>query len=372
MQIQPQSPLFIAGIIAAVGILLVVIWLVTVVLRIIFDREPEFPAWQPPYRIDPMLNPETTWARRQMWQQHAQSDALPPPLESGPFAARKILTDGQGIKLRGWRVTGLRLTQFDAYGRVGRTQTIAPQRAVKRMNRVLAKAADMSEAALRRSLLPVARELVKPFMKKAKRTPRLPLALDVRLKAPRGEARIFFELYQWNGAAWDIMDAWEPDMLIATSSVQENFTYALGGLRSGEKPRQFAMRLRDDLVRILANALEMPVPSVFESTGPVPIPPAGAMSDGTIPVPTGAHAPVPMVIADDTSRIQAVTPPQTPKVPARDETSETMPASLPEAMPTEPLDTDDDIRDESTAMLAAPQPPAPPDETMPSDDPPPP
>lgn len=377
MQLQPDNPLFIAGLIAAVGILLVIIWLVTVVLRIIFDREPEFPAWQPPYRVDPMLNPETTWARRQMWQQHAQSDVLPTPTDGGLFAARKILTDGQGVKLRGWRVTGLRLTQFDAYGRVGRTQTIGSSRALKRMNRLLSKSGDLSESALKKALAPVADDLAKPFIKRAKRTLRLPVAFDMRLKAQRGEARLFFELYQWTGITWEMIDAWEPDMLIATSSVQENFTYSVGGQRPPEKPRQFRERLRDDLVRLMANALAVPVPSMFETTGPMPVPTIPMRAeDQMLPPVTSAMASIPMVIADDTSRIQAVTPPVTPKVEdspqESDATLESIPSSLPESIIEPPLEQANFPLDESTAMLPKPDSPSSPepDERATPDDPP--
>ncbi len=305
MPLQSDNPLFIAGVVAALGILLIIIWLLTVIIRLVFDRDPGFPAWQPPYRINPMLNPDTNAGRRQLWQQQAQSDALPMPCEPASYFARKVLVGSDGTKLRGWQVTDIRLSQYDAYGRLARTQSIASSRAVKKLNKAIKKGEKWTPTQIQNSALSSTKMLMKDFGKRLKRTPTLPISMDIRLRGMRGEVRLFFELYECEVSHWLLLDAWEPDMSVVGNSLQENYTYAFTGQRQGETLKQFRARLQDEIRRTLTSMLTRPQSIASPDSAVVPavppeIPPP---SPETTPMP-----PVPTMIADDTAQIKAVKP----------------------------------------------------------------
>ena len=109
--------------IGVVAIVLILLWVISVIVRLLFSRPPTFAAWQPPYVITPLMDPNSTNGRRQLWQQHAQSDTLPLPCSPGSYMVRKLLIGSSGVKLSGWHVTGLRISQYDRYGRVARSQS---------------------------------------------------------------------------------------------------------------------------------------------------------------------------------------------------------------------------------------------------------
>jgi hypothetical protein len=90
----------------------------------------------------------------------------------------------------------MRISQYDMYGRVARSQTLASNRVVKRVDLVLRKASGKSPDKLERMLRPAANGLFNDFARRLKRTPTLPVALDIRLRGLHGEVRIVFELYQ--------------------------------------------------------------------------------------------------------------------------------------------------------------------------------
>ncbi|MFQ3566041.1 MAG: hypothetical protein SNJ59_03490 [Aggregatilineales bacterium] len=249
--IDPTNPLHAALLLGAGGILLILIWMLTVILRLIFVRPPTFTTWQPPYTMMPLLDPNSTGGRRQLWQQHAQSDALPLPCVSGSFMARKIALGMNGVKLDRWRVTALRLSQYDMYGRVARTQVVASQRVVNRIDRAVRKSAKLTPKRAQSLLRPAANRLMRTFWRKIKRTPGLPIALDLRLRGLHGEVRILFELHQCVEGRWQRIDQWEPEMNVMSGFIYENFTYALYGQQAGETPRQFRKRLRNDLTQAL-------------------------------------------------------------------------------------------------------------------------
>jgi hypothetical protein len=256
------NPLHIALIIGAGGILLILIWMLTIILRLLFARPPIFTTWQPPYVFTPLMNPNTTTGRRQLWQQHAQSDTLSLPCSPGNFMARKVLIGMNGGKLAGWRVTAMRISQYDMYGRVARSQTIAPKSVVKRMDWTVRKSAKLSPKRAERVVRPAAKRLLRDFRKRIKRNPSLPIALDIRLKGTHGEVRIVFELHQCIENHWQMVDQWEPEMTILSGSLFENFTYSLHGQRPGEKKRQFAQRLQKELTQVLAAMVQQPPPLV--------------------------------------------------------------------------------------------------------------
>jgi hypothetical protein len=258
--IDLSNPLHIALLIGAAGILLILVWMLTIILRLLFSRPPVFTTWQPPYVYMPLMNPESTVGRRQLWQQHAQSDALPLPCSSGTFMARKVLIGMNGEKLGGWRVSAMRISQYDMYGRVARSQTVATKGIVNTLDRAVRKRSKLSGEKLQRAVRPAANALLKEFRKRSKRTPTLPIALDIRFTGIHGEVRIVFELYQCVDNRWQMVDQWEPEMTVLSGSITENFTYSLFGQRPSETNRQYRQRLLNDLTQLLTAMIQPPPP----------------------------------------------------------------------------------------------------------------
>ena len=218
------------GIIVVVVVLL---WVLTVIVRLLFSRPPTLPAWQPPYVITPLIDPNSTNGRRQLWQQHAQSDILPAPCAPGEYMVRKLLIGSNGVKLSGWRVTGMRISQYDRYGRVARSQTILPKGTVKALDRAVRKSASLAWEKAERAVRPLRKTLTKSLLKKStKQNAILPVALDIRLVGMHGEVGILFELYGCVGGDWHEIDHWEPEMRVVNGSIHENFTYTLLGQMS--------------------------------------------------------------------------------------------------------------------------------------------
>jgi hypothetical protein len=296
---QPQTVLI--GIVA-VGVGLVVIWLITVIVRVLFSRPPVFPVWQPTYVQNPHLPPESPQARRQMWQHHASSDTLPMPNAGVAYAARKLLLGSDGAKLGRWEIVGVRLVQYDMYGRVQRTNTIAP----RKVGQGLAKLARANtnprrpltrEAAVRR-VRPLVKAALREFLPRLKNSAALPIAVDVRFRGQRGEVRILFELYASDGRAWALLDAWEPELILMAGALLENFTYTLFGQGPNEKGREFRRRLETELTGLLAAMVEAP-PAVQEAAlaararprkapAPTQAVPRPAAQAGVSPVAAGA------------------------------------------------------------------------------------
>lgn len=260
LNIDLSNPLHIALLIGAAGILLILLWMLTIILRLLLSRPPVFTTWQPPYVYMPLMNPESTIGRRQLWQQHAQSDALPMPCSAGNFLARKVLIGMSGEKLAGWQVSGMRISQYDMYGRVARSQTVAHKGVVKSLDRAMRKRHKLTGDRLDKAVRPAARGLLKEFRKRSKRTPSLPIALDIRFTGLHGEVRIVFELFQCISDQWQMVDQWEPEMTVLSGSITENFTYSLFGQRPSETNRQYRQRLEKDLVQMLSAMIQPPPP----------------------------------------------------------------------------------------------------------------
>ncbi len=283
-----DSRVIVIGIVIALFVALILIWVATMIVRLIFSQTPIFPNWQPPYTTSNYLDPNSLAGRRALWQPHAQSDTLPVPCYAGTFSARKVLTNMNGEKLGGWQVVGIRLNQYDMYGRVSRSQVIAAPRTVKRLNNLAKRSARLTAKAAERQTRGIAKELAREFSKKLnKRAAMLPIALDVRLDGRHGGVRITFELQQCAGEAYQPVDAWQPEMVVTTQGgiIHENFTYILSGQQQTEKRGIFLKRLRMDIARTLAEF----------AAGKVIAPP---------PAPKKASAPTP-----------PPTPPSTPPVP---------------------------------------------------------
>ncbi len=269
INLDTTDPIQVALIIGVIGVALILLWLFTVILRVLFSRPPTFPNWQVPYVTNIYLDPNTTPGRRQLWQQHAQNDALPLPCQPGAFTARKRLVGVDGSKLAGWRVTAARLSQYDMYGRVQRSQTIGTQRVARTIDRAVRKTASLDHRKAQSAVTPAANRLLREFFRKInKRNMMLPIALDLRLRGAHGEVNILFELHQCVDGNWQLVDEWQPEINIGSGSIQENFTYAFFGQRQGETPRQFQQRLRADLINTLAVMVEAPPSATASATAP--------------------------------------------------------------------------------------------------------
>jgi hypothetical protein len=277
------NPLTIAGIIALAGIGLILLWVVTIILRLIFRPPRMFEVWQPPYAAVPPHDPNTLPGRRQLWQHNAQSDTLNVPRIEGQYHIRKLLVGIDGKPLSGWRVRGLRLSQYDIYGRVARSQTLASSGAIRRLDRAAKRSATLTESDADKRVRPVAQRMTSAFLRNVnRRSMMLPVAVDLRFRGTHGEVRIVFELYQVVNGQLQQIDRWEPEMTVVSGAIQENFTYTLLGMRQGENVKAFRNRLQQDLHAVLKAMLYKGViePSVKTSdtspSQPIPAPPPDA------------------------------------------------------------------------------------------------
>lgn len=258
---------------------LLMLLIVILILRLLFRRPPTFGNWQPPYATMPPLDPNSTYGRRQLWQQHAQNNVVPAPCKRGSIHARKVLLGMDGAYLSGWRIMAIRMTQYDMYGRVSRSQILAPGGAVRRMDRTARKAAGLDSEKLRRRVRPVARTLANRFKKKVnKRSAMLPIALDVRLQGTHGEVRILFELHECDNGQPQKIDYWEPEMTVLGKTIHESYTFTIHGQSGGETLREFRRRLKDDIERVLVDLLRAPGIAGAAESAPVSQPGPSAES----------------------------------------------------------------------------------------------
>lgn len=248
---DPTNLLALGGIALALLLLLLVLFLG---LRMLFrGGKASFTPWQPPYASSPLLNPNSQAARQQGWQLHAQNDQAPPaPTSDGATHIRKLLTGLDGKNLENWHITALRINQYDQYGRVARSQFVASGGLVRRLDRAARSSeGDTLEATIRK-IRPISKTLVKALGRRINpRSAMLPVAVDLRLQGIHGEVRILFELFTAQGGQWQLLDRWEPDMIVVSKAIEESFTYSLYGMRPGETYKTYLARLQNDLTRTL-------------------------------------------------------------------------------------------------------------------------
>lgn len=248
---------FSLAILAFIGILMF-FWMFSILARAIFSRPPRFGTWQPPYGVIPPYDQNSVDGRRWGWQQVAQNSLLLAPPTEGNVHPVKLLTSADGTTLDNWKVTGIRLSQYDVYGRIARTQVLADKKWIRRMNKVLKKRGTADEAKLQKMLRPIADNMVKQFTKKvSKKTAFLPIAFDMRFEGNHGDVNINFELYQFSQNAWFRIDQWTPMMQVVSQSMQENYTFTIHGKDASEKKRAFRERLRDDLIWLLLESFRI-------------------------------------------------------------------------------------------------------------------
>ena len=239
---------------AIVGLVaLICLWLLSLALRLILRRPPKFEPWRAPYAVDAWTDPNSALGRRQGWQMHAQNCMIEAPRGPNQVAVIKRLTDEAGISLGGWTIQAARTAQYDIYGRISRTEVVMPRAINKRLNRIARRAPGLEAAGLRKAIEPVARRLCRHALAAIEKQNRmLPLALDLRFEGDPDVARVRFELYQFGGDAWRLIDEWEPQMAELGARIPEHFTFSLNGQLPGETYREYKARLRDDVTQLLA------------------------------------------------------------------------------------------------------------------------
>jgi CARDB protein len=297
------NPVYFAGIIAVCGVGLILIWVVTVILRLLFQKPPSFETWQPPYSAIAFLDPNTPQGRRQSWQQHAQNDAITAAPVEGNYHIRKLLAGINGSKLTGWRVSAMRISQYDMYGRVARSQTLMKKGVVNRLDKAVRKSDSLDDKRAEKAVRPVAKALVEALTKRMnKRNDMLPVALDIRFKGIHGEVRIIFELFQAMNGQWAQIDHWEPDMTVPSGAIQENYTYSFYGRRTDENGRAFRKRLIDDMTRTLKEMVKKAETGQPAPAAPILAPPTENLGTPiSTPTAAGGLFAEPPIQGDDTA-----------------------------------------------------------------------
>lgn len=243
-----QRTLF-AGILAGICLLILILILI---VRVLFRKVPLFGSYKPPYGVTNQYDRNSTMGRRQLWQQHAQNNTVQYPCRQGTYHARKLLLGMNGRYLDGWRITALRMMQYDMYGRISRSQVLATQKWVKRLNRVAHRGRRLKPKQIARRVAPIARWMSRQFKKRlTPKTALLAIALDVRFEGKHGEVRIVFELHECHQGMPALLDQWDPDMIIMGRTLHESYTYTISGQNNTETYRQFKKRLTGDVQRAL-------------------------------------------------------------------------------------------------------------------------
>jgi hypothetical protein len=274
----------------------------------LFRRNPAFGNWQPPYATMPPLDPQSTYGRRQAWQQYAQNNVVPMPCRPNEIYARKVLLGMDGIYLSGWRVVSVRLTQYDMYGRVARSQVLATSGMVKRLTRAARRSSKITDNQLARRVRPVAKGMARQFKKRiSKRSAMLPIALDVRLRGTHGEVRIMFELYECSRNYPQKIDFWEPEMTVVGRTIYETYTYTIYGQIGNESYRAFQKRLAGDLERVLVEMMRVRSTVPDAQAPPSYSGPSSEALSGTQPIETQEREAAATPAAEETDENEEVT-----------------------------------------------------------------
>lgn len=251
---------FLLGLGLVVGVLLA-LWILSLLLRLIFRRPPRFDVWQPPYSMMSAYDTDSVAGRRQAWQQHAQNGLIMAAPTENNVHVVKLLLGADGREMGNWKLKAMRLSQYDNYGRIARSQTLAQRKWLNRLNKALRKNNALNTRQLERRIRPVAKRFTRAFRKKINRKNAfLPISLDMRFEGKHGEVRIVFDLYQFGRGVWQRIDQWEPAMMLTSGRLQENYTYTIHGQRNGETLRDFRQRLQDDILWLLMETLRTTQP----------------------------------------------------------------------------------------------------------------
>jgi hypothetical protein len=265
----PYETLLGGAIAFVVGLL--ILWVLSIILRALFRRKPEFSNWQPSYAQMPMLDPNSKEGRRHAWQTHAQNGLILAAPMPNNLHAVKLLMGTDGEPLSNWKITGIRISQYDNYGRVSRSQLIANGRWTNNLNKLMKRRTKLKPEVLEKQVQGMARKLIGQFKRNINaKSAFLPVALDLRFEGKHGEVRIVFELYQAQSNMWVRLDQWEPAMSVNTPVIQESYTFTIHGMSGAEKLPDYIKRLTDDtawllneLLRVRAPQAKQPEPQAF-------------------------------------------------------------------------------------------------------------
>ncbi|MCY4464109.1 MAG: hypothetical protein OXE46_01070 [Chloroflexi bacterium] len=228
------------------------LWLLSLVLRLLFRQPPKFNTWQPPYAHNNWYDMNSTLGRRQSWQYHAQNNLLGEATAPDQLVLVKHLLGRQKEVMGSWRVKAMRSIQYDIYGRISRTEVLMPLGVIDKLNRLLQRAPTLDEAALHKAIESLAKRISRATLSPIeKQNLPLPIVLEFRFESEGSEARILFELYQYRGEDWQLLDAWEPDLGQTGARIPEQFSFTLNGQLPGEEAREYKLRLRADVAALL-------------------------------------------------------------------------------------------------------------------------
>jgi len=249
---------FLGGLIAA---LLLILLLPLMVLRRLTRRPPTFGGQLPPYATTPPLDPNSEAGVRQSWQLAAQNNLISVNPSPQAMASVKMLTGADGQYLDGWDLTAIRLSQYDQYGRVTRSVTLADAGVIRALNRLahnqkLLEMPDLEKRAtqIEKKVTPLGRKLADALGKRiTARSAVLPIALDLRFRGEHGEVKIIFQLYRCgsDSRTWGEVQSWEPEMVVTTGMIYEMYTYTLHGQTQNESLKDFKRRLPLEISRML-------------------------------------------------------------------------------------------------------------------------
>jgi len=252
---DPNQRLILAGILVGILLMVFVLWLI---LRVLFRRTPLFGSYKPPYHTVGQYDRNSTIGRRQLWQQHAQNNSVQYPCRAGTYHARKLLLGMNGRYLDGWKITALRMMQYDMYGRITRSQVLATQKWVKRLNKTAHRGGKLKPKQISRKVAPIAKWMSRQFKKRlTPKTALLSIALDMRLQGTHGEVRIVFELHECYQGMPTLLDQWDPEMVIVGRTLHESYTFTLNGQNNTETYRQFRKRLKGDIQQALTELCQV-------------------------------------------------------------------------------------------------------------------
>jgi len=268
------------------GLLLTLLLLLVILLRLrklLFGRAPAFGTHLPPYATTPPIDPYSQNGIRQSWQPYAQNNTITQPSVRGTNAVVKLLLGADGQYLAGWTISALRLSQYDQYGRVARTNTPGPLSVVRALNRLAHSRKPLDQDQLERRVAPLARQLVRQLLRHVTaRSAVLPVALDLRLQGHHGEVSIVFELYQSDGVHWLLLDRWQPEMSVVGKTIHETYTYTIHGQSGGESFKDFRQRLPLDMARLLSELIaprvRPPTPTPAQATVKLAVTPESPMA----------------------------------------------------------------------------------------------
>ncbi|MCU0463760.1 MAG: hypothetical protein MUF38_04240 [Anaerolineae bacterium] len=263
---------FLGGI--ALGVLLILL-LPILLLRRLTRKPPTFGTQLPPYATIPPVDPGSEAGVRHGWQMAAQSNLLSAAPTPQAVGAVKLLVNADGQYLDGWTLTAVRLSQYDQYGRVSRSVTLADAGAVRALDKLAhdrkllaMEDADRRAATVEKRVTPVARKLGDALAKRiTERSAVLPIALDMRLRGEHGEVKIVFQLFRYEGGVWRELKSWEPEMVVTTGVIHESYTYTIHGQNQNESFKDYKRRLPLEIGRMLAEFVTPPESAGAPSLG---------------------------------------------------------------------------------------------------------